>query len=378
MHDSSRTSALMLHNGSVYTPADPFASAMVVDQNQIVWVGSEQAANAIRDDRMEVRDLDGDLLTPGVVNSSVDLTQVPDLALGLQSAVRQGFTAVVHTGNDMGPQAVANLQAAPTVLHWPTVDGAQPLESARAVMDSWAQAADASALVGLRLDLAQIAQPDPTEISAFIQLNLEHTLRPALVVGSEHHGGAVVAALQHLVQQVGQRTVNGAGLRVEFGDEMTAQQIRDMLEAAADHALSVCVDPQRSVLAGEYYRRGLPVSLGFGHIDQNPWSGVRSLVNHPESAERISARAAFTAATRGAWRALGRGGPMSGQLAPGTTATFARWQVEALMVQAAAGTAASWSTDPRARTPLLPALEDEELPACTATTIDGVQVFPRP
>ena len=48
---------------------------------------------------------------------------------------------------------------------------------------------------------------------------------------------------------------------------------------------------------------------------------------------------------------------MAGQLASGTPATYAVWEVEALMVQQAEGTGASWSTDPRARTPLLPALE---------------------
>lgn len=378
MADSPHTSPVMFHNGSVYTPVDPFASAMVVEDGQVVWVGSEQAAAAIRDERMNVVDLDGDLLTPGVVNSSVDLTQVPDVIAALQSAAQQGFTAVVHTGPDLGPSTQNAQPGLPEVLHWPTLDAQDPAEAARTVVDRWSRDNAASALVGLRLDLGQADGPQTAEISGFLQICLEHNLRPALVVPGAQEGAAVVTAVDHVAEAVGQRRLNAGGLRLEFTESMTAGEIKDVLEATADHALSVCLDPERTALAGEYYRRGLPVTLGYSQIDANPWTGVKALVNHAEPEERISARAAFTAATRGAWRALGRGGPMSGQLAPGTPATFGRWQVEALMVQGAAGTAASWSTDPRARTPLLPALEDESLPECVATTINGTQVWPRP
>lgn len=378
MADSPHSSPVMFHNGSVYTPVDPFASAMVVEDGQVVWVGSEQAATAIRDDRMNVVDLYGDLLTPGVVNSSVDLTQVPDVAAALQSAAQQGFTAVVHTGPDVGPNALHGQPGLPEVLHWPTLDAQEKAESARSVVDSWSKTDDAVALVGLRLDLGQADGPQNAEICAFLQICLEHNLRPAVVVPGAQEGAAVVAAVDHVAEAVGQRRLNAAGLRLEFAESMTAGEVKDVLEATADHALSVCLDPEQTALAGEYYRRGLPVTLGFAQIDANPWAGVKALVNHAESEERISARAAFTAATRGAWRALGRGGPMAGQLAPGTPATFGRWQVEALMVQGAAGTAASWSTDPRARTPLLPALEEESLPVCVATAINGTQVWPRP
>jgi hypothetical protein len=66
---------------------------------------------------------------------------------------------------------------------------------------------------------------------------------------------------------------------------------------------------------------------------------------------------------------------MQGQLAPGTPATFAVWDVEALMVQQAEGTGSAWSTDPRARTPLLPALDGASLPVCRQTVLDGVELY---
>lgn len=378
MPDPAQSSPVMYHNGSVYTPVDPFASAMVVEDGQVVWVGSEQAASAIRDDRMRVVDLDGDLLTPGLVNSSVDLTHVAEPTSALASAARHGFTALVHTGIDVGPATVDSRGSGPRIMHWPTVNGKDPVETARGVAETWAVSADAAALVGLRLALTHTEAVHTTQISDFIHLCLQRRLRPALVVDSPQGGAEATAAVNHVAEHVGQRAMNAAGLRLEFTAQMTAVEIRKVLEDAADHALSVCVDPQRSTLAAEYYRRGLPISLGFSQLDANPWVGIRALVNHSDPGERISARAAFTAATRGAWRALGRGGPMSGQLAPGTSATSARWKVEALMVQGAAGTAASWSTDPRARTPLLPALEEESLPECVATTIDGTPVCAMP
>ena len=36
----------LYRNGSVYTAADPFATAMLVDGDTVAWVGSEQAATS--------------------------------------------------------------------------------------------------------------------------------------------------------------------------------------------------------------------------------------------------------------------------------------------------------------------------------------------
>ena len=65
----------MYRNGSIYTAADPFATAMVVDGDTVAWVGSEQAATSIADGTMEIIDLHGALLAPGFVDSHVHLTE---------------------------------------------------------------------------------------------------------------------------------------------------------------------------------------------------------------------------------------------------------------------------------------------------------------
>ena len=56
----------MYRNGSIYTAADPFATAMVVDGDTVAWVGSEQAATSIADSSMEIIDLRGGPPGPGL------------------------------------------------------------------------------------------------------------------------------------------------------------------------------------------------------------------------------------------------------------------------------------------------------------------------
>lgn len=65
----------LYRNGSVYTAADPFASAVLVDGDTIAWVGSEQAATSIADSSMDIIDLRGALVAPGFVDSHVHLTE---------------------------------------------------------------------------------------------------------------------------------------------------------------------------------------------------------------------------------------------------------------------------------------------------------------
>ncbi|MHA7238742.1 amidohydrolase [Arthrobacter sp. TMS1-12-1] len=106
----------------------------------------------------------------------------------------------------------------------------------------------------------------------------------------------------------------------------------------------------------------------------DPWASVRACLNHSNASENISARAAFIAHTRAGWRLAGRS-PMMGQLAPGTPASFAVWKVDELMVQTPDNRVQSWSTDPRAGTPLLPALDTENAPECLETVHDGHRLY---
>ncbi|MFJ3196404.1 amidohydrolase [Streptomyces griseoviridis] len=103
--DQPRT--VLLRRGEVHSPADPFATAMVVEHGQVAWVGSEGAADAFADGVDETVDLDGALVTPaftdahvhatatGLALTGLDLSDAPSLAAAL--ALVRGFaTARPH------------------------------------------------------------------------------------------------------------------------------------------------------------------------------------------------------------------------------------------------------------------------------------------
>lgn len=70
--DPPRT--VLLRRGEVHSPADPFATAMVVEGGQVAWVGSEGAADSFADGVDEVIDLDGALVTPAFTDAHVHTT----------------------------------------------------------------------------------------------------------------------------------------------------------------------------------------------------------------------------------------------------------------------------------------------------------------
>jgi predicted amidohydrolase YtcJ len=86
-------------------------------------------------------------------------------------------------------------------------------------------------------------------------------------------------------------------------------------------------------------------------------------------------RAAFAAATRGAWRAAGVNDGVTGTLVPGAPASYAVWDADELTVSAPADGVARWSTDPRSRVPALPRLApDDPSPRCRQTVHRGVLI----
>jgi predicted amidohydrolase YtcJ len=105
----------------------------------------------------------------------------------------------------------------------------------------------------------------------------------------------------------------------------------------------------------------------------DPWGAVRAAVQHHTPESRLSARAAFSAHTRGGWRAARQDDV--GELAPGAPATFAVWDVPGeLVVQAPDDRVAGWSTDPRAGVAGLPDLS-APAPVCRRTVVRGRTVW---
>jgi predicted amidohydrolase YtcJ len=131
------------------------------------------------------------------------------------------------------------------------------------------------------------------------------------------------------------------------------------------------MNPFASMLAA-----GMTVALGSDSpvTPFAPWEAVRACVNHHDESQRISARSAFLAHTRGGWRVAGFDD--RGYLDLGLPATFAVWEVGDLVVQAPDDRIQTWSTDPRSGTPGLPDLSPgAPSPVCRRTVVRGRTVF---
>lgn len=540
----------LYRNGSVYTAADPFATAMLVDGDTVAWVGSEQAATSIADSSMEVIDLQGALLAPGFVDSHVHLTETGIALDGLQlggvrsaaelldavaaacvsasnadgSVLGHGWDETtwadptlpsrddidraaggrqvylsrvdVHSalvsnslaaaagldgldGGAAGSQvkrgahtaarlaarqlpadtlrayqqralaeAAANGYVALAEMAAPHIGSIEDLQLAAAwnstasgganglngvavpeILPYWGELAASaehaqSILDGLGLPVLGLAGDlniDGSIGSRTASLREDYADAPgergslylSVAEAAAHVAAcsllgiqagfhvigdagldAALDALDLAAAEVGEQRVRAAGHRfehVELADAaaisrlaryaitVSAQPVFDALWGGADRLYQQRLGSRRLGMNafGSLYAAGVPICFGSDSpvTPLRPWSSVRACLQHTNPAEQISARAAFLGHTRAGWRAARYPNPMAGQLVPGAPASFAVWEVEELMVQVADGRVQSWSTDPRARTPLLPALDTGSDPACLLTVRDGQELY---
>ena len=73
----------LLTNGSVYSPADPHATAIAFDDGVVSWLGDDTSAAAYADGADEVIDLRGKLVAPAFVDAHVHTAQTGALLTGL-------------------------------------------------------------------------------------------------------------------------------------------------------------------------------------------------------------------------------------------------------------------------------------------------------
>ncbi|MEU8775643.1 amidohydrolase [Streptomyces sp. NPDC048606] len=208
---------------------------------------------------------------------------------------------------------------------------------------------------------------------------------------------AVVEGVRAAADRVGPARVRAARHRVEHAEMMTPATIAAFAELGLTASVQPAFDAAWGGPDGMYADRlgaerartlnpyaallkgGVPLAFGSDApvTPLDPWGTVRAAAFHRTPEHRISVRAAFTAHTRGGWRALGRDD--AGVLVPGAPADYAVWRTEELVVQAPDDRVARWSTDPRSGTPGLPDLTPGgELPVCLATVVAGREVFVRP
>lgn len=208
---------------------------------------------------------------------------------------------------------------------------------------------------------------------------------------------AVVEGVRAAAEKVGLARIRAARHRVEHAEMLTPATVA----AFAELGLTASVQPAFDALWGgeegmyahrlgadrartlnpfaALLRAGVPLAFGSDSpvTPLDPWGAVRAAAFHRTPEHRISVRAAFTAHTRGGWRAVGRDD--AGVLVPGAPADYAVWRTGDLVVQAPDDRVARWSTDPRSGTPGLPDLTPgRDLPVCLRTVVGGRTVFVRP
>jgi predicted amidohydrolase YtcJ len=205
----------------------------------------------------------------------------------------------------------------------------------------------------------------------------------------------LLEAFRSAAELVGEETLRAGRHRIEHAEMLSPAQIDAMTRYGLTASVQPVFDARWGGPDGMYAQRlgreralamnpfaalaaaGVPLALGSDspvtHLD--PWGTVRAAVHHRTPGSGLGARAAFSAHTRGGWRAARR--DAEGELAPGLPATFAVWHVEGeLVVQTPDDRVAGWSTDPRAGVSGLPDLEGPD-PVCLRTVVRGRDAFVR-
>nr|WP_272902225.1 metal-dependent hydrolase [Brevibacterium daeguense] len=313
-----------MHNGDVYSSADPFATAIAFEGETVTWVGSDEAAGEFEGEHV---DLEQDFVTPGLVSAAVDLRSAEVSPADLLAA---GITSAHLIGESSTVENFA--AAAPTELDIV----AYPLGRTDAT----------GAFPGS--DLARGALPDHQQFALVdSQADLDAVLLMVkddeLRTHAQRYGFRVLLSIP--LPEAAVEPLSRCGLAVTLDPLQHDQPLAALLAAGAQ--LSFALDPVQ------------------------PWRSLAAAVY--SVSDGISARAAFNCATRFGFRAVGRF--EAGVLAPGAVATGVRWEVDDLVVQAADSRVASWSTDPRSGTPGLPDLSGAEaLPRLRAVWVRGRRV----
>ncbi|MBF6080466.1 amidohydrolase family protein [Nocardia cyriacigeorgica] len=237
---------------------------------------------------------------------------------------------------------------------------------------------------------------DADAIAAHVRACTEAGIQAGFHVIGDAAMDAVVAGIGAVVDELGGPAVATRGHRIEHAEMIDAEQITKLaawgviasVQPAFDAAWGGPDGMYAARLGAERAARLNPfaamasagISLAIGSdapvTALDPWAAVRAAAEHRTPGHGVSPRAAFAAATRGAWRAGGVRDGVAGTLVPGAPASYAVWEAGELVVAAAADSVQRWSTDPRSRVPGLPSLTpDDALPHCLRTVHRGVTIY---
>lgn len=234
---------------------------------------------------------------------------------------------------------------------------------------------------------------DTDAIAAHLRACTEARITAGFHVIGDAAVGAVVDAFERVVEEFGAPAVAACGHRLEHLEMVTEDQAQrlgawgvlasmqpnfDALWGGEHGMYADRLGPERSRSLNPFAllaSQGVPLAFGSDSpvTRMNPWTTVRAATRHQTHGSALSARAAFAAATRGAWRAAGVRDGATGTLVPGAPASYAVWEADELEVSAPADAVQRWSTDSRSRVPALPRL-DGPMPHCRQTVHRGVVI----
>jgi predicted amidohydrolase YtcJ len=206
----------------------------------------------------------------------------------------------------------------------------------------------------------------------------------------------VVKGFRLAEKTVGQRALAARKHRLEHLEMVDAEQAR----ALAGWAVSASVQPRfdaawggrdgmyatrlgagRAARLNPFARlaaEGMPLALGSDApvTPLDPWASVRAATYHRTPGSGLSTRAAFTAHTRGGYRAAGVVDSLTGTLVPGAPAHYAIWDAAELLAAPGNARLRRWSTDTRSGVAPLPSLEPgAALPRCLRTVRGGAVIY---
>ncbi|MET9256108.1 amidohydrolase [Streptomyces sp. NPDC003717] len=309
------------------------------------------------------------------ISSEADLTGLLHLAAGEAGPRVLGYWAEqdVDKARELGAVGAAGdlfvdgaLGSHTARLHEPYADAAH---TGTAYLDAAAVAAHVVACTeaGLQAGFHAIGDAAVTSVVEGVR------------AAAEKLGLARVRAARHRVEHAEMLTPETVAAFAELGLTASVQPVFDALWGGEDGMYAERLGAERARTLNPFaalLRAGVPLAFGSDSpvTPLGPWATVRAAAFHRTPEHRVSVRAAFTAHTRGGWRAVGRDD--AGVLVPGAPADYAVWRTDELVVQAPDDRVARWSTDPRSGTPGLPDLSPgRDLPVCLRTVVGGRTVF---
>ncbi|WP_346074626.1 amidohydrolase family protein, partial [Streptomyces thermogriseus] len=174
-------------------------------------------------------------------------------------------------------------------------------------------------------------------------------------------GGPRVASCAHRIEHAEMVTADQAKRLGDWGVIASMQPLFDAFWGGTEGMYAMRLGAERAATLNDFAllaRNAVPLALSSDSpvTPLDPWATLRAATQHHTPGSAISPRAAFAAATRGAWRAGGVRDGIAGTLVPGAPASFAVWDADELVVRAPSDAVQRWSTDPRAGVAPLPDL----------------------